>query len=117
MGQPIPYACAAPLCQSVHTTECGGVFFHPQQLFTKPIGASPQVSTRTLPFTHSAVSQPIRLACRLIVHMIALFLIHIHTCLTLAFTFLQLWACCVDHKREALHAILKDLPFRHSKRG
>jgi hypothetical protein len=29
---------------------------------------------------------------------------------------MQLWACCLQHKRETLHAVLKDLPHRQSKR-
>lgn len=70
MGQPIPFPCASPLCQTVHSTAEGGMFFSAQQIFQKTIGGST-----------------------------------------------QLWACCLDHKREALQAILKDLPFRHSKRG
>ncbi|PSC76763.1 nucleotide exchange factor SIL1 [Micractinium conductrix] len=28
----------------------------------------------------------------------------------------QLWACCLAHKRESLYSILKDLPYRQSKR-
>lgn len=27
-----------------------------------------------------------------------------------------LWACCLQHKRESLFSILRDLPFRTSKR-
>ncbi|KAL4431165.1 hypothetical protein ABPG75_006421 [Micractinium tetrahymenae] len=29
----------------------------------------------------------------------------------------QLWACCLQHKRESLFSILRDLPYRQSKRS
>ncbi len=44
MGQPIPFACCASSCEIKHSIKRGGVFFNPQQLFTKPIGSNPQVS-------------------------------------------------------------------------
>lgn len=36
---------------------------------------------------------------------------------TRAPTLAQLWACCLQHKRESLFSILRDLPYRQSKRS
>jgi hypothetical protein len=40
MGKPIPFACASPLCQTVHSTTVEGTFFSPQELFQKNLGDS-----------------------------------------------------------------------------
>ena len=45
MGQPIPFACASPACQAVHSPAVEGTFFSAQQIFVKKLsGPSTQAS-------------------------------------------------------------------------
>jgi hypothetical protein len=100
MGIPAPLPCAAPECQKHATPASAGVFFTPASLFSKdmPHEAQVRAAARAAAAPPAARSDPTR-PTRRRPSLLA-----------------QLWACSVEHKRDALHEILKDLPYRHAKR-
>ena len=104
MGIPAPLPCAAPECQKHATPASAGVFFTPASLFSKDMPHEAQVRRaarrrRRRPTRRPLPIQPAPPAAAPLLSLLP-----------------QLWACSVDHKRDALHEILKDLPYRHAKR-
>ena len=101
MGIPAPLPCAAPECQKHATPASAGVFFTPASLFSKDmpheaqVRAAARAAAAAPPAARSDPTRPTRRRPSALP---------------------QLWACSVEHKRDALHEILKDLPYRHVKR-
>lgn len=108
MGIPLQQPCAG--CGRVGSSAEGGVVFTAAECFTKPLNDAPQVAAAAAgcpctaarrsspPLLHGSRRQPAP------------------TPAPARPSRLQLWACSVQCKREALYAVLRDLPYRTSKR-